>query len=77
MHSGPCKEDFDWKKDWEDEQRLTRDELRLKEIEEEENRQIQEDLLACIREIERQEEVEEQQRWLEDWDWLEDWREEE
>jgi len=73
MHSGPCKEDYDWKRDWEAEQQLTPDEQRLKEIEEEENRQIQEDMLACIREIERQEELEEQ-RWELEEQWLEEER---
>jgi hypothetical protein len=58
MHSGPCKDDFDWKKDWEAEQQLTPDELRLKEFEEEQNRRIQQDIMECIRDIKRREERE-------------------
>lgn len=55
-HSSINKHDVDWRREWDDEQQLTPEELRLQKLEQEENERIMEDMLACIREIEEREE---------------------
>jgi len=57
-HSSINKHDVDWQREWDDEQQLTPEELRLQKLEQEENERIMEDMLACIREIEEREEKE-------------------
>ena len=54
-HRGPCKHDFDWKRELEEEETLTKEEIEQQKINDREEMEILKDLHECLDEIERRE----------------------